>query len=56
MGYIVTSLGPVTHNGAVFEQGREIPGLSPEQAVRLLALGVIQEAVPPPLQDKPPVK
>ena len=55
MPYTVTSLGPVNHNGAMHEEGRPIPGLTPEQAAPLLALGVIQEATPPP-PEKHPVK
>lgn len=55
MSYVVTSLGPVNHNGTMHEGGQEIPGLTPEQAAPLLALGVIQEATPPP-RDKPPAK
>ena len=53
--YNVTSLGPVNHNGAMHEEGQPIPGLTPEQAAPLLALGVIQEATPP-AQEKPPGK
>jgi hypothetical protein len=55
MGHIVTSLGPVNHDGKMHCEGQEIPGLSPEQADPLLALGVIQEAAPPP-PVKPPAK
>ena len=56
MGYTVTSFGPVNHNGTMYEEGQEIPGLSPEQAAPLLALGVIQETAPPAPPAKPPAK
>ena len=50
----VTSLGPVNHNGAMYEEGQSIPGLTPEQAAPLLALGVIQETTPPPAEETTP--
>jgi hypothetical protein len=55
MAYTVTSLGPVNHNGAVYEEGQSIPDLTPEQSAPLLALGVIQKTTPPPAA-KPPAK
>lgn len=40
MTYTVTH-GPVNHNGTIYTEGQEIPGLSEAQAVQLLACGVI---------------
>lgn len=53
MSYITTGLSTVMHEGKAYAEGQEIPGLSPEQAAPLLALGVIQETAPP---VKPPAK
>ena len=44
MAYIVTALCFVTHDGATYGEGQEIPGLMPEQAGPLLACGVITES------------
>jgi len=54
MLYTVTSLGPVNHNGAMHEEDQPIPGLTPEQAAPLLAVGVIREATPPPAEETTP--
>jgi|NOAtaT_7_FD_contig_31_5919341_length_249_multi_2_in_0_out_0_2 hypothetical protein len=55
MPYVVTDLSPVNHGGCVYSEGQPIPGLTPEQAAPLLALGVIRETTPPPT-EKPPAK
>ena len=55
MAYTVTSLGPVNHSGTIYEEGQPIPDLTPDQAARLLDLGVIKEAAPPPAA-KPPAR
>lgn len=51
MSYIVTDLGPVHHNGKLFEEGDTISSLTEEQAAPLLELGVIATA-----PAKPPAK
>jgi len=44
MSYIVTDLGPVHHDGKLFEEGDSIASLTEEQAAPLLELGVIVTA------------
>jgi hypothetical protein len=56
MSFVVTNLSPVNHDGKLYEEGQEIPGLSSEQATPLLALGVIQETAPPAPPEKPTAK
>ena len=53
MNYTVTDLSSVNHNGTIYTEGQEIPGLTVKQAEPLLALGVVVEASPP---AKPPAK
>jgi len=44
MSYIVTDLGPVHHDGKLFEEGDSIASLTEAQAAPLLELGVIANA------------
>jgi hypothetical protein len=41
MTYIVTDPHRVNHDGTIYTEGQEIPGLSDAQVTRLLACGVI---------------
>jgi hypothetical protein len=43
---IVTSLGPVSHNGITYKEGEEIPDLSSLQENHLLSAGVIESVQP----------
>jgi hypothetical protein len=53
MTYTVTDLCRVNHDGTIYTEGQEIPGLTAKQAEPLLALGVVAEISPP---AKPPAK
>lgn len=41
MTYTVTDLCRVNHDGTIYTEGQEIPGLSDAQVTQLLACGVI---------------
>lgn len=46
MLYIVTELGPVSHNGQCYSEGEEISDFSPEQTEHLVNAGIIKVIQP----------
>jgi|688.fasta_scaffold07757_12 hypothetical protein len=50
---MITATSLVHHDGATYQPGQEIPGLSDEQAAALVACGAAQASEPEPAEPEP---
>lgn len=50
---MIVATSTVHHDGVIYKEGQEIPGLSEEQVTALVAAGAAEEQKPPSKPSKP---